>query len=158
MMRLRSFGVGFLLAGGIASCEAKQFDRPDRAEQVAEADLIFSPAMFDTIQWVSPEARVAAGNDVFVVHCRKCHGTMGRGDTPYARQERVEVPSLVEPGWPFADDAEAVRRRIFTGHPGGMPTWGIAGITPREIDAVAFYIVHQLRPEAIREAEAGRAP
>jgi hypothetical protein len=42
----------------------------------------------------------------------------------------------------------AVRRRIFTGHPAGMYTWGIAGISPREIDAVAHYILERLRPDA----------
>jgi hypothetical protein len=28
-----------------------------------------------------------------------------------------------------------------------MPTWGISRLTPREIDAVAFYLLEQLRPE-----------
>jgi hypothetical protein len=32
-----------------------------------------------------------------------------------------------------------------------MPTWGVAGITPREIDAVAFYILERLRPEMLGE-------
>jgi mono/diheme cytochrome c family protein len=139
----------------LAACEKKQFERPDRAEQVAEADSLFSTAMFDTIQWVSPEQRLAAGNDVFAVHCRRCHGPLGQGDMPYARERNLAVPSLAEPDWRYHGDTEAVRRRIFTGHPGGMPTWGIAGITPREIDAVAHYIVEQLRPDAA--AARGRA-
>ena len=64
------------------------------------------------------------------------------------RGDSVQVPSLVEPDWSYANDVEAVRRRIFTGHPDGMPTWGVAGLAPREIDAVAYYIDSVLRPEA----------
>jgi mono/diheme cytochrome c family protein len=139
----------------LAACEKHEFERPDRAAQVAEADSLFDPAAFDTVQWASEEARLNAGNEVFAVHCRKCHGPLGRGDTPYAREEGLHVPSLVEPEWRYAGDPAAVRRQIFAGHAGGMPTWGVAGITPREIDAVAHYIVHRLRMDA--QQEAGRS-
>jgi mono/diheme cytochrome c family protein len=140
----------------LVACENPDYERPDRAQQVAEADELFEPAVFDTITWASAAERLAAGNEVYAVHCRKCHGSMGRGDTPYARQEGVDVPSLVAADWPVGDDPVGVRRRIFIGHPGGMPTWGIAGISAREIDAVAHYIVHQLRPDAAAEEARAR--
>jgi mono/diheme cytochrome c family protein len=51
-----------------------------------------------------------------------------------------------------------VRRRIFTGHPAGMPTWGVAGIPAREIDAVAAYILEQLRPDVLGGGAAAGQP
>jgi mono/diheme cytochrome c family protein len=134
------------LAGG---CEKKEFSPPDRAVRVAEAEAEFTPALFDTIAWESEETRLRAGNEAFAVHCRSCHGSLGRGATPYARSRDLDVPSLVEADWEMADDVPAVRRRIYTGHPGGMPTWGIGGLAPREIDAVAYYIVERLRGDVV---------
>jgi mono/diheme cytochrome c family protein len=132
-----------------AACEEKRFDAPDRAERVEEAEALYSPAMFDTIAWASAEERLFVGNDVFGAHCRRCHGPFGEGDTPYARERGIEVPSLVEPEWEYEGDLDAVRRRIFAGHPAGMPVWGFGGTTLREIDAVAYYILEQLRPELL---------
>jgi mono/diheme cytochrome c family protein len=139
----------------LAACEEKRFDPPDREARVAHADSLYSPALFDTVTWTSQQERHFTGNDVYAAHCRRCHGPMGEGDTPYARERGLDVPSLVEPDWEYAADVDAVRRRIFTGHPAGMPTWGVAGIPPREIDAVAAYILEQLRPDALG---AGPAP
>ena len=56
----------------------------------------------------------------------------------------------MEPDWPYAASLDSVRHRIFVGHEEGMPTWGVAGITPREIDGVAYYILNGLRPDALR--------
>lgn len=131
----------------MAACDSHEFHPPDRAERIAEADSLYSAEAFDTITWTSEGVRVQAGNLVFADHCRRCHGPLGRGDTEYARSQELDVPSLVDPDWPYGDDIDAVRRRIFTGHEAGMPTWGIAGLTPRQIDAAAYYIVHQLRVE-----------
>jgi mono/diheme cytochrome c family protein len=136
-----TLAAGSLLAG----CEKKEFAPPDRAVRVAEAEAEFSAALFDTIGWESEETRLRTGNEAFAVHCRSCHGSLGRGTTPYAQSRNLDVPSLVDADWEMAGDVSAVRRRIFTGHPGGMPTWGIGGISPREIDAVAYYIVERLR-------------
>jgi mono/diheme cytochrome c family protein len=136
-------------AAVLAACEAHEYERPDRAERVAEAEALLTPETFDTIAWPSTESRAYDGNNVYAAKCRSCHGYMGAGDTEYAREQNVDVPSLVREDWPYGDVA-AVRTRIFTGHPAGMPTFGVAGITPREIDAVAYYIVHVLRPEVLR--------
>ena len=142
-------------AVALAGCQEHEFHPPDREEQVAEAEAEFSPALFDTIAWESDAERIQRGNSVFAAECRKCHGALGRGDTEYARAEGIAVPSLVESEWEFGDDPVALRRRIYTGHPAGMPTWGVAGITRREIDAVAAYITEQLRPEVLGAAGGG---
>lgn len=142
-------------AVALAGCQEHEFPPPDREQQVAEAEAAFSPALFDTIAWESDAQRIGQGNSVFAAECRKCHGPLGRGGTEYTRAEGLEVPSLVEPEWEYGDDAVAVRRRIYAGHPAGMPTWGVAGITPREIDAVAAYITEQLRPEVLGTADGG---
>lgn len=135
-----------LLATG--ACEKHEFERPSREAQVAQADSLLTPETFDTIAWPSDSARAYDGNNAYAANCRTCHGYLGEGDTDYARERNLEPPSLVRPDWPY-EDIPAVRHRIFVGHPAGMPTWGVAGITPREIDAIAYYIVHVLRPEAL---------
>ncbi len=141
--------VAALIAASAASCKEHQIEVPTRAERVEEAEAAFDPAMFDTISWASQEARIEQGNEVFAAECRKCHGTLGKGGTDYAREQELDVPSLVEPDWEFRADLAGVRRRIFTGHEEGMPTLGIAGLSPREIDAVAAYVIDDLRPEVL---------
>jgi hypothetical protein len=74
---------------------------------------------------------------------------MGEGGTDYAREQNLKPPSLVRADWPHASSIDSVRRRIFAGHPSGMPTWGVAGLSAREIDAVAYYIIEQLRRDAM---------
>lgn len=106
-------------------------------------------ALFDTVAWDDDDVRAHQGNEVFATRCRVCHGPLGAGGTDYARSQNLIVPSLVEPGWPLAASIDSLRHRIYTGHEGGMPTWGVVGISPREIDAAAFYVLELLRPEII---------
>lgn len=134
-------------AGVMTGCEDKEFHPPDPAERVEEAESRYSTALFDSIEWASSAERIQSGNLVYADECRRCHGPLGRGDTEYARARNLEVPSLVEPDWDVGDDYRALRHRVFTGHPEGMPTWGIGRLSPREIDAVAFYLSEQLREE-----------
>ena len=134
-----------------AGCQDHEFHPPDRAARVAAADSLYAPALFDSITWPSLDARLDAGNLVFADECRRCHGPMGQGGTEYARERDLRVPSLVRPDWAEGADVEALRRLIFVGHPAGMPTWGIGRLTPRQIDAAAFYIAEQLRPEMLLE-------
>ncbi|HUG01298.1 MAG TPA: c-type cytochrome [Longimicrobiales bacterium] len=138
-----------IVAATLGACQEHEIETPSRAERVEEAEAIFDPAMFDTIAWADPELRIQQGNAVYAAECRRCHGTLGEGDTEYAREHGLDVPSLVKPDWEYAGDPAAVRRRIFIGHEAGMPTWGVAGITPREIDAVAAYVTEDLRPEVL---------
>lgn len=93
----------------------------------------------------SRSARLTPGSRLH----RSCHGTVGAGDTEYAEARGLNVPSLIEPEWRYSASIDSVRHRVFVGHVAGMPTWGVAGITPREIDAVSFYILERLRPEML---------
>ena len=136
-----------------AGCSDPEFEPPSRAERVADADRRFDPALFDSIDWPEQSERMLAGNAVYAAECRRCHGPLGRGDTEYARANHLAVPSLVEPDWDLADDPIALRRAIYIGHEAGMPTWGVAGITVREIDAVAAYLAEDLRPELLTGSE-----
>lgn len=146
----------FLLTAWVAlfgqvACQEHEFEPPSQAERVEEADRRFDTALFDTVSWPDEAVRVREGNAVYAAECRKCHGTVGQGATEYAIANGLDVPSLVEPDWDLADDPLALRHRIYTGHEKGMPTWGIAGISPREIDAVAAYLTEDLRPEVLEE-------
>lgn len=138
--------VGVGLAAGCADTE---FEPPDREAQVAEAESLYLAARFDTITWGSDRERLLVGSSIYASECRDCHGTLGQGDTEYAAEHGLDVPSLVEPDWAYAADLDGTRRRIFVGHPDGMDTWGVAGIGNREIDAAAHYVLEQLRPDAL---------
>jgi mono/diheme cytochrome c family protein len=131
----------------LSGCGEKTFEPPDREARVAEADSRLTPQTFDTISWESDEARGMAGNVTFSAKCRNCHGTLGEGNTTYGNDRGLEVPNLADPDWRWADSIDAVRRRVFIGHAEGMPTWGVAGITPREIDGVAYYVLEVLRSD-----------
>jgi mono/diheme cytochrome c family protein len=136
---------GLLVAGACA--EQEPYPPPDPARRVELADSLYSTALFDTIPWSSEAERIDAGNLVFADHCRRCHGPLGEGGLARVAGRELVVPSLLQGDWVYEDEPEAVRRRVFTGHTGGMPSWGISRLTPREIDAVAFYLLEQLRPE-----------
>jgi mono/diheme cytochrome c family protein len=145
-----------LLAGAcIAACAGDDgYDPPDPAQRIELADSLYTPALFDTIAWASDQERITAGNLVYADYCRRCHGTVGEGGVARVAGSDIVVPSLVTAHWRYHDDIESVRQRTFTGHTGGMPSLGISRLTPREVDAVAFYILEQLRPEMLSPSEA----
>ena len=136
-----------LLAGACGG--KKEFETPDRDEQVLDAEARFRAARFDTLTWVDDDERALAGNTVYAARCRNCHGPLGRGATEYAAGRGLSVPSLVDETWNVAPQVDSVRHRVFVGHAAGMPTWGVAGITNREIDAVSYYVLERLRPEIL---------
>lgn len=149
-------GAVLLVAAG--ACTEHHFEPPDRETQVTLASAEFSMALFDTIAWESDEVRALDGNVVYASYCRNCHGQLGAGGTEYAEGRDLEVPSLVEPDWPMAPFRDSVLHRIYAGHAQGMPTWGVAGISPREMDAVTHYLLTVLRPEVIEGGQAGDRP
>ena len=136
----------------VACAGEKTFDAPDREARLLEAEELFAEARFDTISWISEDERALVGNGVYAAECRICHGTVGRGGTAYGRERGLIVPSLVAPEWRMAASIDSVRHRVFVGHAAGMPQWGAAGITHREVDAVSFYVVARLRPEMLDDA------
>jgi mono/diheme cytochrome c family protein len=136
-----------MLLGGCGEDEGYQ--PPDESRSIELADSLYEPALFDTIAWDSRAERIDAGNLVFADSCRRCHGSVGEGGPVRVGGRDLVVPSLVRGEWRYHDDIEEVRHLIFTGHTGGMPSWGIHRLTPRQIDTVAFYLMEQLRPEMI---------
>jgi mono/diheme cytochrome c family protein len=148
--------LAFLLASAclVACADDDGYDPPDPAQRIELADSLYTPALFDTIDWASDQERITAGNLVYADYCRRCHGTVGEGGVARVAGSDIVVPSLVTADWRYDDDIEAVRHRTFTGHTGGMPSLGISRLTPREIDAVASYILEQLRPEMLSPSEA----
>lgn len=147
-LALRAF---FVTAVVFASgCGEHEFHPPDRAQRAIEAEADFDAAQFDSITWVSDSVRLVFGNDVYTRRCRGCHGFLGEGDTDYGRARGVAPPSLVRPDWPIGDSVPLLRRRVFAGHPAGMPTFGLGGLTAREVDAVAWYVARGLRPEVLQ--------
>jgi len=146
--------MGLFSVAAATGCTEHEFEPPDREAQVEAADAEFSMAVFDTVSWESDDERAFQGNVVYSTYCRNCHGSLGRADTDYAREQGLDVPSLVQEGWRFAQARDSVLHRIYVGHASGMPTWGVAGITPREMDAVTHYILEVLRPEMLADGEA----
>jgi mono/diheme cytochrome c family protein len=131
----------------LSACEDEGYQPPDESRSIELADSLYTPALFDTIDWESDQQRIDAGNLVFADSCRRCHGAMGEGGQARVAGRELFVPSLVAGEWHLHDRIDVVRQLIFTGHTGGMPSWGIHRLTPRQIDAVAFYLLEQLRPE-----------
>ncbi len=150
---MRRAGVLLALLAAVG-CKGHEFHPPDKAQQVVQADSAYSPVAFDTIHWPSDTGRLLAGNEVYARKCDKCHGPLGDADTDYAREHLLNVPSLVQADWKLAGDRDAVRHKIFTGHEKGMPTWGVAELSVREIDAVTAYVLDQLRPDALKRQAA----
>lgn len=146
-----AFIASVVLAASFTACGEKTFDPPDREARVAAAEERFEEVVFDTLTWEDSDERGFIGNAIYASRCRDCHGTLGRGSTEYAQSRGLDVPSLVEPDWRMASSIDSVRHRVFVGHAAGMPTWGVAGITNREIDAVSFYLLEQLRPEVLED-------
>ena len=146
------------LAALTGACEEHEFHPPSEEARVAQADSAYSPALFDSVNWESPDRRLEAGNLVYADECRRCHGPLGRGDTEYAERNDIDVPSLVEPDWKFDGAADSVRYSIFVGHVGGMPQWGVGRLSPRQIDAVTAYLLEQLRPEVLGNEPVPDAP
>ena len=83
--------------------------------------------MFDTITWSDEDDMLVVGAATYAASCRDCHGTTGEGGTEYAASRNLVVPTLIREPWPYSR-IQDLRRTIFTGHPYGMPTHGIAGL------------------------------
>jgi mono/diheme cytochrome c family protein len=114
--------------------------RVARADSVATAEGIYDSAVFDTIQWETPEAKLERGALVWRVSCVKCHGMEGGGDGSLATEHAFAVPDMGTGDWAWAGDLAAIRHRVFVGHESQMPAWGLYGLSYRDVDAVATHI------------------
>jgi mono/diheme cytochrome c family protein len=137
-----------MMAAGVGGGCARDGDRDasQAVDSVAVAAAQITPEMFDTIHWVADTAAVSRGAVVWTYSCRKCHGSTGAGDGGFVqRGDTVRPPSFLVADWRYADDREGLRKQIYTGTNEGMPHWGPAGLKPRDIDAVTYYITQVLR-------------
>lgn len=145
--RLALLGLLVLFLAGCGAdvpADAPADGEPSAALAAAELD----PALFDSIAWPSPGAATARGATVYMYSCAKCHGENGAGNAQYKLQGRVlRPPSFRAVDWQYADDLAGLREAVYRGNDRGMPHWGNAGLTPRDIDAVARYIQDGLRAE-----------
>jgi len=146
-MKTRRWLTAVVAAVPVAAACGHDFEPPDRTARVEQAEAAYDAAVFDSISWAGDDVRLDAGNTVYVEKCRRCHGALGRGETDYARERGLTVPSLVAPDWPLAQ-MDSIRHAIFVGHE-SMPVFGDDGLSPREIDAVGAYVVLTLRPEVL---------
>jgi mono/diheme cytochrome c family protein len=128
----------------VSSC-GRDFEPPDRSARVERAALRYSAALFDTVGWDDQEVRLLQGNTAYAERCRRCHGPFGRGETEYARSRGLDVPSLAEATRTM--ELDSVRRSVYIGHEDWMPIFGEGGLTLREIDATAAYVVSTLTTE-----------
>ncbi len=67
-------------------------------------------------------------------------------------QFELEVPSFEAPDWSYRGDVEGIRHRVFVGHEGAMPNWGLHGLKYRDVDAVAAHIAASFGPAETAEA------
>ncbi|MFW6206372.1 MAG: c-type cytochrome [Gemmatimonadota bacterium] len=137
---------------------ACQDEPPPEWQEVAEqaanrrtaerAEALYDSTAYDTVSWRGSYSRGERGRVVFDHSCADCHGEDGRGGGPLAVEEGLEVGSLVASGWVYDGDVPALRRRIFTGHGPGMPAWGLTELSPRDVDAVAYFVDERLPERA----------
>jgi mono/diheme cytochrome c family protein len=127
----------------LAACSSGEPEQAAVAEQdsVAMALEQYSPALFDTITWATDTAQTNRGAVVWQFSCRKCHGDVGRGDARMVVEgDTLVTPDFHAPGWRFATDREGLLKYIYSGNDRRMPHWGMEGLKPRDVAAVATYI------------------
>jgi mono/diheme cytochrome c family protein len=117
-----------------------------RQETEAEKEARLLAARADSVA-------LERGGVVWRASCEKCHGGRGRGDGEAVEPLGLEgkVPSFLAEDWEYAEDYEALRRRIYTGTEGGMPHWmphwAFHGLGYRDIDAVVAYVELLITPD-----------
>lgn len=132
-----AIGVIALLAG----CEQPQEGATEEANETAVATEQYDPAAYDTVTWASDSAAIARGADIFKWVCAECHGEQGMGDGGRVIDaDTIRPPSFHRENWEYADDPDALHRKVFVGNTLGMPHWGLRQMRPRDIVAVERYI------------------
>ena len=115
---------------------------PDSLTLAREA---FDSTAFDTITWETQQKALDRGQVVYRFSCLKCHGDKGLGDAGFVRAgDTLRPPSFREATWALAGNKEAIREQVFVGTGESMPHWGLVGLGPRDLDAVAIYILEGL--------------
>jgi mono/diheme cytochrome c family protein len=131
-----------LLTVGCGGGEPPEAEVSAGPDSTALAQAAYDPTMFDTVSWESQEKAIERGQVVYRFSCLKCHGETGLGDAGFVRGgDTLRPPSFREPTWAYAGDKEGIREQVFVGTAESMPHWGLVGLTPRDVDAVATYIM-----------------
>lgn len=83
---------------------------------------------------------IAAGSEVYLNSCSKCHGIDARGGGPDAGTTQVRPPALAGPGSHLTQHTDGdLHYFITTGLPGGMPAWS-GLLTDQQIWEVIDYL------------------
>ena len=131
-----------LLTVGCGGGEPPQTEIPAGPDSTALAQEAYDPTMFDTVTWETQQEAIERGQVVYRFSCLKCHGERGQGEAGFVRAgDTLRPPSFRDPGWAYADDKAGIREQVFIGTAESMPHWGLVGLTPRDVDAVAIYIM-----------------
>ena len=60
---------------------------------------------------------MSAGQKAFAANCATCHGPDGKG------KQDVGAPDLTDNVWLYGGDESSIRRTVYGGRQGHMPTW-----------------------------------
>ncbi|HSJ15180.1 MAG TPA: c-type cytochrome [Longimicrobiales bacterium] len=142
--------LGLLLPLALVACAGEPEQNMAQSvgqDSVAMALASYSPSLFDSITWKADTAQTNRGAVVWMFSCRKCHGDTGHGDGGWVMDgDTLQPPPFDTVNWRFAEDRVELIKYIYAGNAGGMPHWGVVGLKPRDIDAVAAYIQKLLVP------------
>jgi cytochrome c oxidase cbb3-type subunit III len=104
---------------------------------------------------VAKDPLLFQGRDIYLKNCATCHGDLGRGDGPNAKNLKGRGPgNLTQPStWRRGDRAAAVMHVISEGSEGtSMPGWKLA-LKPdglRAVSAYVYYLAGRPVPDALR--------
>lgn len=148
MRRALHLVLGLALLGAVACGSDTESRAGSGAARVGTPDLPpLVASVFDTLSWSSHAQLISRGEEVYDASCKKCHGPTGAGEGGYIYGgQTYQPPSFLVASWRFANDPMALRQYVYSGSVAGMPYWGLAGVSYRDLDAVSAYILDVLRP------------
>ena len=129
------------VVAALAACEPQEQEAAQQPDETSMADREYDPTAYDTVEWSSDSAAIERGRDIFKWACAECHGEQGMGDGGRVIDgDTLRPPSFHREDWAYANDPDALHRKVFVGNELGMPHWGLRQMRPRDIVAVERYI------------------
>jgi cytochrome c oxidase cbb3-type subunit 3 len=120
--------------------------------------VVLLPAASPPPPDMAKDPLLVVGRELYLKNCATCHGDLGRGDGPNAKNLKGRGPgNLTDPAsWRQGASAAAVVKVISQGSPGtSMPGWALA-FKPKDVRAVAAYVYYLARrpvPEELRNGD-----